>query len=79
MYYEIEFGSFDDNNVLTDDTYSICIKGNRKPTIKEAAEFCKEDLKIVGYDAVISVDEISHEEAIHFYDMENEEKFPVFW
>lgn len=80
-YYEIEF----DNDVRcrddTDETigeYSICIIGKRKPSYKEAEEFCKEDMKITGYKHVVAIREIDAYEAHTFFDMENEDKFPVF-
>ena len=80
-YYEIEF----DNDVrcreYTDETvgdYSICIIGERKPTYEEAENFCKEDMKTMGYKYVVAIREIDSEEAHTFFDMDNEEKFPVF-
>lgn len=73
-YYEVVFRSHD----KFEDTYSICIKGTREPTIKEAEEFCKEDMKNIGYDCVDEVIEITEEEANMFFDMENECKWPVF-
>lgn len=73
-YYEIEFarhiGDFED--------YSICIIGKREPSIEEATEFCKEDLQRLGYDFVSNVFPISCEEAHAFFDMENEDTFPIF-
>ena len=73
-YYEIEFGNWKDLS----DLYSICIVGTRKPTLKEAEEFCREDMVNMGYEYVNDVDEISVEEAHKFFDMENEDSFPVF-
>lgn len=77
-YYEVEFaryiGDFED---YTSD-YSICIIGKRDPSIEEAKEFCKEDLQRLGYDFVSNVFPISCEEAHEFFDMENEDTFPIF-
>ena len=58
--------------------YSICIIGVKQPTRKEAEDFCKKDMIEFGYDNVSSVLEISKEEASNFFDMENEQNFPVF-
>lgn len=58
--------------------YSICIVGTREPSIGEAAKFCAEDLKNLGYDFVSNVLPISKEEAHSFFDMDEEDKFPVF-
>ena len=57
--------------------YSICIIGKRKPTIKEAEEFCKNDMKQMGYKFVVAVREVDSDEAHSFFDMDNEEKYPV--
>lgn len=66
-YYEAEFN----------DGYSICIKGIRKPTVEEANKFLKKDCDHMGT-YVIDVIEIDCSEAHNFFDMEQEEKFPVF-
>ena len=42
-YYEVEFGNWEDLS----DLYSICIVGTRKPSLKEATEFCDRDFEIV--------------------------------
>ena len=73
-YYEVEFGKHND---LTD-VYSICIIGKRLPRLKEAEDFCKHDMKMLGYDYVKDVEEISAEEAHSFFDMDNEANFPIF-
>lgn len=81
-YFEIEF----DNEPRNQDgweadvvgEYSICILGERKPSIKEAMEFCKKDMEIMGYKYVVNVLEIEQEEARTFFDMGNEKNFPVF-
>lgn len=75
-YYEVEMSSKTQPEEMG--TYSICIKGLRKPTKKEAEEFIKKDLNSSGYDYVSFVNEIDLEEAKCFYDMENEANFPVF-
>ena len=73
-YYEVEFGNWKDAN----DLYSICIIGTRKPTLKEAEEFCRKDMENMGYEYVNDVEEISAEEAHRFFDMENEDAFHIF-
>ena len=77
-YYEVEFGNRPfAPDTEDDDTYSICIIAEHLPSIKEATEFCKEDMEKCGYKFVRSVTDISYEEAHNFFDMENEDKFPV--
>lgn len=73
-YFEIELGKW--TNFA--DTLSICVLGKRRPTTKEAAEFIKTDLTNLGYDYVNDIIELSEEEAHLFFDMENENTFPVF-
>ena len=73
-YYEVVFRS---HKNLTD-SYSICIRGTREPTCSEAYEFCKEDMKKMGYDYVWDVVELNRKEADMFFDMETECKWPVF-
>ena len=73
-YYEVVFRSYKN---LTD-TYSICIKATRKLTIREAEEFCKEDMKKMGCDYVYEVIEMTEQEAYMFFDMKTECKWPVF-
>lgn len=67
-YYEVEF----------EDTYSMVIKAKRRPTYKEAEEFLKEDMKNMGVKEVVSVTEISEDEARLFFDFSNEKNWPVF-
>lgn len=77
-YFEVEFARYiGDFGDYTSD-YSICIIGEREPTTEEATEFCKEDLQRLGYDFVSNVFPLSSEEAHNFFDMENEEAFPIF-
>ena len=73
-YYEVVFR----NHKNLTDVYSICIKATRKPTCAEAHEFCKEDMKNMGYDYVDDVIEMDREEADMFFDLKNESKWPVF-
>lgn len=81
-YYEIEFAHRaeieDENFINTPDRYSICILAEREPSYEEAENFCKEDMKNLGYDMVSDVLEISKEEAYNFFDMENAANFPIF-
>lgn len=60
------------------DSYSICMVGIRKPSPAEAKEFLKSEMEKWNFDLVFDVEEISPYEAHAFYNMENEEEFPVF-
>lgn len=81
-YFEVEFdneprGVDCDENYTGD--YSICIQAEREPSKEEAAEFCKADMKQMGYKYVVGVTEINEEEASTFFDMEDaENRYPVF-
>ncbi len=81
-YFEIEFDNEPRNQENWDgDTigdYSICILGERKPTIQEASEFCRSDMEQMGYKYVVNVLEIDEEEAETFFDMERQNEFPIF-
>lgn len=80
-YFEIEFDNFTRNRDTDGDIvgdYSICIIGVRKPTIQEAEQFCKHDMEITGYKYVVNVLEIDREAAHKFFDMENEDRLPIF-
>lgn len=81
-YFEIEFDNEPRNQENTDgDTigdYSVCILGEREPSIQEAAEFCKADMEKMGYKYVVNVLEIPQKEARTFFDMEREKDFPIF-
>lgn len=81
-YYEVELGKSvelnDDSFCNTPDRYSMCILGNRMPTLKEAEVFLKKDMELMGYDAVTMVIEIDFDEAHNFFDMEKENQFPIF-
>lgn len=71
-YYEIIFKDYQNF------AHSICIKGIRKPTNIEAHKFCKEYMEKMGYGYVYKVDEITKDEAYKFFDMVNENKWPIF-
>ena len=81
-YFELEF----DNNPRSRDTdsdltgqESICILAEREPTYQEAEKFCESDMKKFGYQYVVSINELTKEEAENFYDMEDAvNRFPVF-
>ena len=83
-YYEIEFANVDENSDISDlepdadEFYSICIRGRRKPSIKEAEEFCRKDMAMSGNNIVVNVAELTPEEAHAFYDMDREDELPVF-
>ena len=80
-YFEIEFSNEprnqDNSEGDTVGDYSICIIADRKPS-EEAADFCSEDMRKMGYKYVVNVLEICEEEAHSFFDMEKEKDFPVF-
>lgn len=69
-YFEIDMSNENDN-------YSMCIKATHEPTKEEAKEFLKADMEEMGYTTIDCIVETTLEEARNFYDMENEEKFPV--
>lgn len=79
-YYEVEFAKYIGNKDFEDyiSDYSICIIGEREPSTEEATEFCFNDLVLYGYDFVSNVIHLTYEEAHKFFDMTNEESFPVF-
>ena len=83
MYYEIEFDNEPRNEAdymgdILPEHYSICILGERKPTIREAEAFCKNAMERLGYKYVVNVTEIDAQEAHNFFDMSEEHRFPVF-
>lgn len=70
FYYEVTFN----------DEYAICIKSIvENPSKEQVAEFLKTDMDNFNYtiDDMDSIDPITRDEAIIFYDMENEANFPV--
>jgi len=64
--------------VLFNNGYGICIRGLKKPSIKEAEEFCKDDMELFESDSVEWVEELSYSEACKYYDMETDDDYPVF-
>ena len=81
-YFEIDFDNEPRNQDDMEGDYvgdcSICILGKRRPSVQEAAEFCKKDMQEMGYNYVVNVLEITEYEARTFFDMEKEKEFPVF-
>lgn len=79
-YYEVEFAKHIENKNSGDyiSDYSICIIGKREPSTEEATDFCKEDLRKLGYDFVSNVLPLSYEEAHKFFDMTKENELPIF-
>lgn len=80
-YFEIEFDNSPRGREWNEDCigdYSICIIGERKPSFEEAEQFCKSDMEIMGYKYVVGITEIDSEEAHTFFDMEQEDKLPIF-
>ena len=73
-YYECEFSLTSPDK----GTYSICIKGERKPTPAEAEHFCSSDMAMLNLTKCVAVDELTHDEAFMFYDMSRESEFPIF-
>ena len=80
-YYEVEFGKrseLEDNSFCgTPDRYSMCIIAEHHPSFEEAKEFCKSDMEKWGYDTICAVIEIDYDEAHNFFDMDNEDSFPI--
>lgn len=72
-YYEVLFGSS-----KRKETDSICIKATRKPTIKEAEEFCKRDMRLLRYEYVVNVKWMGMYEALKIFDMSDNYEWPVF-
>ena len=68
-YFEVFFDHYEFD-------WSICIKGIRQPTVKEANNFLSEDTKKFG--KVTRVYPISHECATALFDCDNEENWPIF-
>lgn len=77
-YFELGLGNSIEEDWKTFD-YSMCIKGSREPkNFEEVNEFIKQDLLNLGYKTVVSITEISEEEAKMFFDWESIMKAPVF-
>ena len=69
-YYELVFDNEDEG---------MCILGLRQPTPEEATEFVKDDLgKVYKSSRVVRVAEIDKATAHSCFDMENEDKMPIF-
>lgn len=71
-YFEIDM-----SNEREEGCYSMCIKAMHEPTKEEVKEFLAEDMKELGYTEIDAIIETTLEDAKNFYDMENEENFPV--
>lgn len=69
-YFEIDMSN-------ENDSYSMCIKATHEPTKEEVKEFLKTDMESIGCTTIDCIVETTLEEARNFYDMENEENFPV--
>lgn len=76
-YYEIELGTYDENNVPNEKT-TICIRALRKPTSIELKEFVSEDLEKFECEYATFLWELPKHEAYDQFDMENEADFPIF-
>lgn len=77
-YYEVELGkeSFNENKENEDNT-SICIIAEHWPSIEEASIFCKKDMETLGYKYVIGITKLDKDEAKRFFDLSNEESWPI--
>lgn len=77
-YFELGLGNSVETDWETFD-YSICIKGSREPkNFAEVNAFIKTDLEKLGYKTVVSITEITEDEAKTFFDWEQMEKAPIF-
>lgn len=80
-YFEVEFDHDIRSREYGNDTiglYSICIRAMREPSYEEAEEFCKNDMEVMKMEHVVGIREIDAYEAHQFFDMDEEEKYPVF-
>ena len=64
--------------VMFTNGYSICIKGVREPSIEEAKEFLKEDMKCLGVTEIEYIEEWTLNDALSAFDFGNEANWPVF-
>ena len=71
-YFAMEFDKAKDG-----DEFEICIRGIRCPTIEEANVFCRTDTLYCGA-KVVSIVEISEEEAKSDFDFDNLKNKPIF-
>ena len=77
-YFELRLGNSVEEN-WEDFDYSICIKAEREPmNFKEVNDFIKNDLQKLKYKTVVSITEISEDEAKQFFDWDTIINAPVF-
>lgn len=77
-YFELGLGNSIEEDWETFD-YSICIKGNREPeNFNEANSFIEKDLNKLGFKTVVSITEISEEDAKAFFDWDAIMTAPIF-
>lgn len=50
----------------------------REPSYEEAEEFCKNDMMAMKMEHVVAIREIDDYEAHQFFDMDEEERYPIF-
>lgn len=80
-YYEVEFDHDIRSREHGNETigfYSICIRAMREPSYEEAEEFCKNDMMAMEMEHVVAIREIDDYEAHQFFDMDEEERYPIF-
>ena len=74
-YFEVSLSNNNDidrSSYGDDSNFTICIKAEREPkNFKEVEEFCCEDMKIYDLKYIISITEISENEANYNYNMDN--------
>ena len=91
-FYEIELGKKSngksespyetDNGIpivngMIDAEYSIAIKADHYPSIKEAEIFCQEDIKNFGYDGVYDITPLTEQEVHSFFDDSNIDNWKI--
>lgn len=80
-YYEVEFDHDIRSREHGNETigfYSICIRAMREPSYEEAEEFCKNDMMAMKMEHVVAIREIDDYESHQFFDMDEEERYPIF-
>ena len=74
-YFEVELSNNNDidrSSCEDDSNFTICIKAKREPkNFKEVEKFCYEDMKIYDLKYVVSITEISENEAYFNYNIDN--------
>ena len=73
-YFEVLLSNNNDidrSSYGDDSDFTICIKAEREPDFKEAEKFCCEDMKIYDLKYVVSITEISENEAYFNYNMDS--------